>query len=104
MAETQTPVKGRNAGDQLSDTAIRELLRRATPRAVQRLVELVESKHPAVAMGAARVILAKVIPDLRATEFSGKDGSPLQVTFTVQTQEAKKELEQLYAGSNSTND
>lgn len=103
MAEDTTPVKGKNAGDQLSDVAIKELLRRAVPSAIKRLIELVDSKHPAVAMGACKVILGKVIPDLRATEFSGKDGTPLNVTFTVQSEEAKKELEKLYEGSNSTN-
>lgn len=100
MTDTQPE---QSKGGQLSDLAIRERLRAATPQAIDKLIELCQSRNPSVAMGAAKVILSKVIPDLRATEFSGKDGTPLQVTFTVQSEEAKKELEKLYEGSNSTN-
>lgn len=77
-------------GNQLSDMAIRELLRAATPRAVERLVELVESKHPAVAMGASKVILAKVIPDLKAMEHSGKPGSTLPFTVIIQSNDKNR--------------
>lgn len=37
-------------------------------------------------------------------ELTGKDGDTLRPMFVVQTPEAKKELEALYEGSNSTND
>ena len=37
-------------------------------------------------------------------ESTGKDGESLKPTFIVQTDEAKKELEKLYEGSDSSND
>lgn len=37
-------------------------------------------------------------------EHTGKDGESLKPTFVVQTTEAKKELEKLYEGSDSSND
>lgn len=38
------------------------------------------------------------------SEITGKDGESLKPTFVVQTPEAKKELEKLYEGPNSTDD
>lgn len=71
-------------GEQLSDLAIRERLRAATPMAIARLIELCQSKNPNVAMGAAKVILAKVVPDLKAMEHSnGKDGKDLPTPLLI---------------------
>ena len=75
------------------------------PRAIEVLAEAMEKGESyAVRVGAAKVLLAKCIPDLKATEFKGSDGSPLQITFTVATEESKKQLEKLYERSDSGND
>lgn len=71
----------------MSDMAIRETLRLAVPQAIARLVELLQSKNQPVALGAAKIILSKVIPDLRSIELTDKDGAPLPIPiFQVITQ------------------
>ena len=50
-------------------------------------------------IGAAKVLLNKCIPDLKSVELGGEGGKTLIINFTVSSEEAKKRLEQLYAGS-----
>jgi len=50
------------------------------PRAIEVLQELMEhGDNSSVRMGAAKVLLAKSIPDLKAMEMTGKDGLPMKV-------------------------
>jgi len=49
------------------------------PRAIEVLKELMECKNENVRMGAAKVLLAKAIPDLKAMELTGADGQPFKV-------------------------
>ena len=73
--------------------------------AIAVLVELMNNgSHEATRVGAAKTILAKCIPDLKATEVTGGGGVPLQITFTVATKETKEQLERLYERSDSGDD
>ena len=47
------------------------------PSAIERLVELCNSKNDAVALGAVKVLLAKNMPDLKATDLTS-DGEKIQ--------------------------
>lgn len=50
------------------------------PKAIEVLQELMGEKYqPSVRMGAAKVLLAKAIPDLKAMEITGQDGQPFKV-------------------------
>lgn len=50
------------------------------PKAIKRLAELLDSKNESVALGAAKVILEKVLPDLKAVEAVDKENQePLQI-------------------------
>jgi len=53
--------------NQLSETAVRERLRAKTPDVLERLAQLVSSKNDSVALGACRLILDKVVPDIKST-------------------------------------
>ena len=53
---------------QISDIAIKARLRPHTTRAIEVLVEKMEARHPAVAMGAAKTILDKFVPNLKSTD------------------------------------
>ena len=73
--------------------------------AIQTLVDaMVKGENYATKVGAAKSILAKCIPDLKATEVTGGGGVPLQITFTVATKETKEQLERLYERSDSGDD
>lgn len=64
------PPKRKNLYQQLS---------RMAPRAAEVLFELLESKMPAIRVAAAKTVLAKVIPDLKAVELGGNDNGPIQI-------------------------
>ena len=81
-ATTSTPVD-KKQGDQLSSMAIRERLRSATPQAIARLIELMQSKNPNVALGAVKVCLDKVVPSMTENQLTGKDGEELKNLINV---------------------
>lgn len=60
--------------EQLSDAKLKEQTRWYIPSAIERLVQICNSKNEAVALGAIKVLLAKNMPDLKATELDVKDG------------------------------
>ena len=52
------------------------------PRAIEVLLELMENgDNDNVRLGAAKCILAKTIPDIRATEITGEGGGPIDVNI-----------------------
>lgn len=63
--------------ERLSDAQLKERTRAYCPSAIERLVQLCNSKNEAIALGAVKVILAKNLPDLKAQELTGKDGESL---------------------------
>ena len=46
---------------------------------IDKMFKLTESRNENVAMGAIKVLINKMLPDLKATELSGKDGESLTV-------------------------
>lgn len=58
---------------QLSNKALQAMLRGMAPKAVQTLVELLDSTYDNVRLGAAKALLAKTMPDLRAVELSSSE-------------------------------
>ena len=96
--------KGR--GKPMSKQAIYSSASSHAMEAIDILVqEMVHGDNSNARIGAARTLLAKCVPDLKATEITGGEGKPLQITFTVATKEAKEELEKLYdERPNSGND
>ena len=60
-------------------TNLYAIVSRHAPRAIQVLVESMESKMPAVKMAAAKTLLAKCLPDIKALELGGDNGGPIQI-------------------------
>lgn len=86
MAETNlttSPAQDLKEGGQLSALAIRQRLRAATPMAIARLIELMQSKNPSVALGAVKVCLDKVVPSMTENQLTGKDGEELKNLINV---------------------
>lgn len=55
-----------------------------TQRAIEVLVEIMNNgDNDNARMGAAKAILAKSIPDLKAVELSGPDGSAIQLKYVI---------------------
>ena len=81
MAETTITQQkqGGNPGPQPREMLYTEAAKHA-PRAIEILVELMESgDNDNVRVAAAKCILAKAIPDLKALEVSGKEGGELLI-------------------------
>ena len=69
---------------QLSETAIRELIRPHIPHAIERLIELMDTAdNDSVKIGAVKILLSKVVPDLKSTEFNGEGAKALAGLLTV---------------------
>jgi len=51
------------------------------PKAIRKLAEQLDSKNESVVLGAAKTLLAKVIPDLKSNELVGKDGQPIAINI-----------------------
>ena len=69
--KTELPEKKRGNG-RLSKKKMYEMTASKAARAIQRLEELMNSTNENAALGAAKTILAKCLPDLKAEEFSGE--------------------------------
>lgn len=55
-----------------------------TIEAIRVLADLMNDKrNPAVRMGAAKVLLSKVLPDMKAVEVSGLNGDDLQLVIKI---------------------
>lgn len=52
-------------------------LSKYAPVAIKRLVKLLKSKNENIALGAAKLILSKVAPDLRQVNFEGNNGQSI---------------------------
>lgn len=63
---------------QLGRKALQEIARPHGVEAIETMVKLMrDGDNDNVKLGAARSILSKVLPDLKATELTGKDGKDL---------------------------
>lgn len=65
---------------------------------VNRLTEHVMSdpENPVMSQSqiqAAKILLAKVVPDLKAIEHTGEDGGPLRATVTMRFESARAEAD-----------
>jgi hypothetical protein len=69
--------------EQLSDAKIKEQTRWYIPSAIERLAELCNSNNEAVSLGAIKVLLAKNLPDLKATELTGEDGGRIKLDVSA---------------------
>ncbi len=67
--------------EMLSEVAIKQRLRPLVPAAIARLKELMYSRNEAIAMGVAKLVLNKFIPDLKVTELQGNVDKPLGVVI-----------------------
>jgi hypothetical protein len=44
---------------------------------IERLREMLQSRNEAIALGAVKIVLNKVLPDKKAVELKGEDGAPI---------------------------
>lgn len=83
MIDTPTsPEMTKGNGKQLSNKELQEMVRAHIPKAIQTLVALLDSPNDNARAGAAKVIMAKVLPDLKAVELTGEDGKAIKIDIT----------------------
>ena len=51
------------------------------PKAIKILADLLDSRNEGIRLGAAKTLLARVLPDLKAQEISGKDGEAITINL-----------------------
>ena len=65
------------------------------PRAIEVLVDLMEHSHnESIRIGAAKALLDKGLPDLKAVQMGGEDGGPVEVRIVADERLANSELSQ----------
>lgn len=64
-----------------STSSLRNAIGKHRVKIIATLVDLLDSRMPAVRMGAAKVLLSKLVPDLKATELRTPDGTPLGIVI-----------------------
>ena len=63
---------------QLDNRALQALIRPYVPELIQKALDLVKkADNDSVSLGAIKLLLAKVIPDLKSQDFTGEDGKSL---------------------------
>lgn len=51
------------------------------PKAIEAVVELLDSRNPSVRIAAARTILDRTLPELKAVEVTGENGEPIRLNI-----------------------
>lgn len=77
MDEKDTNQEAKKGGTQ-NQAALYQQLAAHAPEAIAKLVELMGSRNDNIALGAAKTLLAKVVPDLRTTQITGENGEPIK--------------------------
>lgn len=71
-------------GGAISRQSLYTVAQKYTREAIETLAELMrDRRNPAVRMGAAKVLLSKVLPDMKAVEVSGLNGEDLQLVIKI---------------------
>jgi len=78
-----TAPRGKGGVKGLSEVAIKQRLRPSTPRAIERLKELLESRNESIAFAAVKLIINKFVPDLRVTEIQGSEKKPILIELDI---------------------
>ena len=69
---------------QYSETQLREFIRPHVPDLIRKLLELVDNAdQDSAKIGAAKILLAKVMPDLKSSEIKGEGALALAGILTV---------------------
>ncbi len=80
MAKDGNLQEKKKGGRPIGKQALFSMASAHATKAIKRLVELMDSDNENVAVSASKAILAKCLPDLKATEFKG-DKLPIMVVI-----------------------
>ena len=76
-------------GGSISKRSMRRQIQKYFPKILACLVADLESKNPSVRVAAAKVLINKILPDLKATELTGKSGSHIKIELVDYGAETK---------------
>lgn len=68
-------------GKIMSKKKFRGMIRGRAQEILDVLFESLHSKNPSLRLGAAKILINKILPDLKATEISSKAGQGIKVIF-----------------------
>lgn len=73
---------GGGSDKQLSKNGIQNIIRPHVPSLIAKAMEMAEkSTNENVQLGAIKLLLSKVLPDLKATELTGESGNAIRITI-----------------------
>jgi hypothetical protein len=88
-------VQGKKDGGkpkQYSEVQLREFIRPHVPDLIRKLLELVDNAdQDSAKIGAAKILLSKVMPDLKSTEVKGEGAKALAGILTIIAQRNQAE-------------
>jgi len=76
----------------VSKQTLYQIASRHSRKAIDRIVELMDSKNENVALGACKTLLNKSIPDLKATKLSTTDDIRVNVVYFPEKKPLTKNL------------
>lgn len=84
MADTATlPGLTKGNGKQLSNKELQDKIRSHIPKAIEALVGLLESKNENARVGAIKILLAKILPDLKSESITDEEGNTYKLLLDV---------------------
>lgn len=84
---------GLKKDSQLSTRAIQGKIRAASPEMIKRLIELTQSRNPSISLGAIKLALNKIVPDLKSVEATTtEDKNPVPFVISFQNDVATTDL------------
>src|SRR5260221_14665928 len=80
--ETTTPTQATTEGGKvLSQQAIYSKIAIHTDKILTTIINLLDSRNEAIALGAAKILANKIIPDLRTTQITGENGEAIKLNI-----------------------
>ena len=81
MAEEQTnDTKSKNGGTK-PQIALYQKIASHEEEIIQALLDGLHSRNESIKIGAAKILINKILPDLRQMEVTGKDGGPIKLNI-----------------------
>ena len=68
-------------GGSISKRSMRRQIQKYFPKIISVLVADLDCRNPSVRVASAKVLINKILPDLKATELSGQGGQGIRVEF-----------------------
>lgn len=81
MAEKQTTNTEAKSGGTKPQIALYQKIASREEEIIETLFQRLKSRNESVSLGAAKILINKILPDLKTVEVTGKDGGPIKLNI-----------------------